>query len=105
MSWSASKVNVVDINEFDVDDPRELAELGWFVSASLDDEETRGQILTALASAKRQFGEVTREGDAANVTISGHTNPGKAPRPGWADQYITVAVTQVPAENRTEVAQ
>jgi len=28
------------------------------------------------------------------VTMSGHSNPGHEPRPGWANDVITVSVTQ-----------
>ena len=40
---------------------------------------------------------VGRDGDQVNVTVSGHANPGHAPTPGWADETVTITITQVPA--------
>lgn len=60
-----------------------------------------------LAAATEQFNQavaavrylavvcVPDEETLVNVTMSGHANPGHAPSPGWANDALTVSVTQV----------
>lgn len=93
MSWSV----------YGIEAPVEAAAIG----AAIDEAIARAgdqvagsddQIRAARAAAINLADAVARPGDVVRITMSGHSNPDRAPRPGWADQTVTVSVVQIPAK-------
>lgn len=60
-------------------------------------DEQAAQVAAAVDAAKALAAVVGRSDDRVVVTMSGHANPGHAPRLGWANECITVTVSAVPA--------
>lgn len=59
-------------------------------------DETR-QVLDGVAKLAADAAEVAhiQPGDTVAISISGHANPGHAPREGWANNTVTVSVTTI----------
>lgn len=60
-----------------------------------------------LRFAARVIGEAAKEmgsPDAVRVAISGHANPGHAPREGWSDEHLTISVAAVREQPDSETA-
>lgn len=53
-----------------------------------------GVIELAKGAAEAIAGAIAREGDVVSISINGHANPTKDPVAGWADNALTVVVTQ-----------
>lgn len=87
MSWSASTKDAVNKASIAVDKPQ--------LSDAVEVEQ-EAQFQAAVAAAKLLAVSVGRLGDEVMVTMSGHANPGHAPRVGWADEVITVSVSARP---------
>ena len=93
MSWSV----------YGIEAPLEAAAIGEAIDEAIAKagsqvEGSADQIHAARAAAVALADAVARPGDVVRITMSGHSNPDRAPRPGWADQTVTVTVVQVPAK-------
>jgi len=64
-------------------------------AAGTQTEGSEEQIAAAREAALALLTAVARPEDSVQITLSGHSNPDKAPRAGWADQMVTVSVRQV----------
>lgn len=82
------------------------ASMGTDVGAAIDEavaaagsqvEGSTAQIAAAREAALGLITAVARPEDRVRITMSGHSNPDGAPRPGWADQMVTVSISQIPA--------
>jgi len=62
----------------------------------IDDPGTLDQVEAAREAAKAimRSGAVGGESTLFRVTASGHSNPGHVPREGWANDCITLTVSQ-----------
>lgn len=89
LSWSTCSADSVNKSSIDVK-PIPLND-------EVDQEQTE-QIDVAIAAAKLLAGAVGRPGDEVFVSISGHANPGHAPKEGWSNETVTVSVTAKPKE-------
>lgn len=93
MSWSVSGIEApAAAPDIEAAIDAAIANAGNQVEGSAD------QIEAARAAAVRISAAVTRPGDAVRISMSGHSNPDRAPRPGWSDQMVTVTVVQIPAK-------
>jgi len=94
MSWSASlgATKAADIDEAIDKVPTTPPEDGC-------DEHVCEQINAARAAAKGLIASgLVGDGDKAfTVTLSGHSNEGHEPADGWANDCVTVAISQVDA--------
>lgn len=87
MSWGASTLAAVAKDAIAIDEPQ--------LSDNVEAEQ-RQQFEAAVQAAKALAEVVGRPGDEVIVTISGHANPDHAPRPGWANETVTVSVSATP---------
>lgn len=55
------------------------------------------QFAAALQAAQDLAAAVGRPHDQVSVSLTGHANPGHAPRSGWADEFIQVNISARPA--------
>lgn len=58
--------------------------------------ETTEQIQAALAAAEALSTAALQPTGYVTVTLAGHANPGHQPTQGWANDYVSVSVTQAP---------
>lgn len=59
--------------------------------------EERGQQLVAFFNAIDELADaIGQPDDDIFVSVTGHANPGHAPRDGWADEFITISVAARP---------
>jgi hypothetical protein len=54
--------------------------------------EAAAQIAGAISAAVSAVPVVAPD-QSVTITINGHTNPGNAPDPGWANPYVQIVVT------------
>jgi hypothetical protein len=88
MSWSA---------KYTVNPNAEQSEIVTEVHRSnLDSEEHQHQHDAALMAAVQALttGAVGRPEKTYDVSISGHSNPDHEPAEGWANDFISIQVTQ-----------
>lgn len=92
MSWSASFPNGVRGSAVDED----LADDRAAISPPQLDKEPREQFDQAreLASSLLASGCVGDGEKTFNVSLSGHANPGHLPAHGWANDMVSVSVSQ-----------
>lgn len=89
MSWSTHTPEAQSKSSIIVPEP----------ALSDDVEAEQGhQFNVAVEAAKKLAEAVGRPGDDVRITLSGHANPDHAPRPGWAEEMITVSVSARPRE-------
>lgn len=89
MSWSTSSGGEVSKDEIEVPDPHLSPDVAT---------EQHEQYQVAMEVAEQLAKVVGRPGDKVIVTLSGHANPGHAPRQGWANEVVTVSVSAVPSK-------
>lgn len=89
MSWGTRTLVEASKDAIEVPDPVLSDDVG---------SEQAEQLTAAREALAALVGAVGRPGDKVVVTLSGHANPGHAPRPGWANECITVQVTAVPQD-------
>lgn len=93
MSWSVSGIEApAAAPDIEAAIDAAIANAGSQVEGGAD------QIDAARAAAVRISAAVTRPGDRVRISMTGHSNPDRAPRAGWADQMVSVTVVQVPAK-------
>ena len=95
MSWSLSTEVITDVNE--VRDTVEAAGDAFLAINSDTDAAKRAmrdQILQAADCAQHLVPVVG--GPPVRVTANGHANPDHKPRSGWADDSVTITVSQAP---------
>ena len=71
-----------------------------FVNKSLQTEEywpgvtpAQAEIVTAAEECVHKLAAVLGlPTDHVSVSISGHANPGHAPKPGWGDEFVSITV-------------
>ena len=88
--------------------------MSWYVSMTIEGSSPKDELATLRAEALTQNPDCDDQFDAAKdaayaimasgavggpdkkfvVALSGHNNPGHAPRLGWAHDAVTVSVTQ-----------
>jgi hypothetical protein len=94
MSWSASFPNGVRAASLDED----LEPANASASPPMDGWEphVRDQFEAASDSARALIdsGAVGDSGKTFNVNLSGHANPGHLPASGWANDMVSVSVSQ-----------
>ncbi len=88
MTWSIAPTKVTRMEILDIPAP----------SYSEWTDEMEEQFEDAKYAARELAYSVGRPDDQVVVSLSGHVNPGHQPRPGWANDMITVTVTQPPEE-------
>jgi hypothetical protein len=87
MSWNTGTKNAVAKDAITVDYPQLFDTV---------EAEQRAQIDAAVEAARALAAVVGRSDDEVHVTLTGHANPSRAPRAGWANETITVTVTARP---------
>lgn len=80
-----------------VDEQIASAETNGYVS-NLVNAKALGMIELAKEHVSTTAGSIARPGDRLSVSVSGHANPSKDPEPGWADNALTVSVSQLAAK-------
>ena len=80
--------------------PPDLSVTELFEAADIPNKqvaiEAAGELLdAALIAANQIAGEVAKEDETVQVSISGHWNGGLAPKAGWASNALTISVTQI----------
>ena len=66
-----------------------------------DNEEVNAAMLVAVEAVKDIVDSGVLgdpETKRFSVKVNGHTNPGKEPRSGWSNDYVTINVYQMEAE-------
>ena len=94
MSWEATPVKTTKADAYE-----DLACQVGLVAAGVDDpsQEVAEQVKAASEAAVQiiQSGCVGQDDDCRLVvSASGHANPNHAPRDGWANDMITVRISQ-----------
>lgn len=95
MSWSVtlSDVAVADVEETARKMYAEQAARAA-VPATVEMDE---QFEAALAAARSLYSAVREQGTVlpggVNVVLTGHANPGHNPQPGWANDHVSVSVS------------
>ena len=93
MSWSVTGIEApADDHAIEAAIDTAIANAGSQVEGS------DAQIAAARTAALALAAAVARPEDGVRISMSGHSNPDRAPRPGWADQMVSVTVSQVPAK-------
>jgi hypothetical protein len=86
MSWSTN-VGPVAKGAIEVNSPAYASDVF---------DEQSDQFEAAVDAARALAKAVGRPEDEVYVTLSGHANPEHGPRPGWADEMITVSISARP---------
>ncbi len=89
MSWGTRTLVEVSKDAINIPDP--------VLSDEVESEQAE-QLAAAREALAALVDAVGRPGDKVVVTLSGHANPGHGPRPGWANECVTVQVTAVPQD-------
>jgi hypothetical protein len=93
MSWSF-QVSPVPVDEFEeaIDAARSAAQSN--IEASNADGADQADAAVAAAKHIVASGTVGGEGVKVAATLSGHGNPGHAPKAGWSNDSVSVNVYQ-----------
>lgn len=91
MSWSTGTPEPVDKDAIPHIEAPAVNEQTDGLAEAQTEQASRAYEAAALLAQ-----QVGRPEDQVVVTMSGHANPGHAPRDGWSDETITVTVSARP---------
>lgn len=99
MSWSLS-VPASTASEFDGNAREALTK--YLETVTLDsDAIDQAEMVIAAAAALLASGVIGADDKHFSVSLSGHSNPGHAPKDGWSNDCCSISVSQVAAPSES----
>jgi hypothetical protein len=90
MSWGITLSNI-PVSEF----VEKVGEAAANLSLTPDNEESRGTVAIAVAAAQHLVSSGIVGSGTISASVNGHINPGHVPTKGWANDFVSIVLTNV----------